>query len=304
MGERQRMMHASGLIAILTDFGSRDAYVGVMKGVIYTLYPAARIVDLTHEVQPQNVREGAFLLAAAWPYFPDGTVFLAVVDPGVGTERRMLAARCGRHYFVGPDNGLLTLVWRQAAEREERCQAVALTEPRWWWPGRTPSRTFHGRDIFAPVAAHLARGVELEAFGPPVTDPVLLEFPEPRRSADTALEGEILHVDRFGNCISNLTEADVRALGDLNHVAVKAAGMVIQIREAYGEVEPGQTLALFNSEGFLEIAVREGSAARRLGLKVGDPVKVWRMGSHHWDRAPRCAVRRRSAPAPEATEEA
>ena len=185
------------LITLLTDFGTRDAYVGSLKGVILSLNPEVRLVDLSHEVDPQDIRAGAFMLAEAAAYFPPGTIHLAVVDPGVGSRRRALAARCRGHYWVGPDNGLFHLIFNRAPD----LAMVSLENPAYFRP--RVSATFHGRDIFAPVAAHLSLGVDLDDFGPRVTDPVSLAFPEPEFGPET-IQGEIISVDRFGNLISNI----------------------------------------------------------------------------------------------------
>ena len=191
---------ACGLITLLTDFGVRDEYVGCLKGVILGLNPRAVLVDLSHEVPPQDIRAGAFILAATAPFFPTGTIHLAVVDPGVGTSRRPLAARCRGQFWVGPDNGLFHLIFAGQGDLE----IVSLENPAYFRP--QVAATFHGRDLFAPVAAHLSLGVDLRQLGPTVTDPIRLPWPEPTFTAKI-IRGEIIHVDRFGNLVSNIAAA-------------------------------------------------------------------------------------------------
>lgn len=270
---------ACGLIALLTDFGLDDPYVGIMKGVIARLNPAATVLDLCHGVRPQNVREGAFLLATALPYFPPGTVFVAVVDPGVGTARRPLALATPAGFFVGPDNGLLT--WAlpggptglETTPREgplpPGVRAVELTNPAYWLP--TVSATFHGRDIFAPVAAHLARGVPLEDLGRPLDRILWLPRPRPVRRSDGTLEAHVLHIDRFGNLITDLEPADLRPLGP-RPVFTVGSSQIVGLVRTYAE---GQGLvALVGSSGHLEIALPNGSAARQTGLDLGAIIVV------------------------------
>ena len=253
------------LITLLTDFGTRDAYVASMKGVILGLNPQAVLVDLTHGIPPQDVRAGALNLAAAAPYFPPGTIHLAVVDPGVGTSRRALAAHCQGQLWVGPDNGLFHLIFNRVS-----FSIVSLENPRYFRP--QVSTTFHGRDIFAPVAAHLSLGVDLSRFGPRLTDPVSLDLPEPR-FAPEAVSGEIIYVDRFGNLISNIPAADLMAwLGDRD-LSITAGPVALRhLARTYSDVAPGEFLALVGSHGFLEIACAGDNAARRLNAGVSLPV--------------------------------
>ncbi len=253
------------VITLCTDFGTRDGYVAAMKGVILSLAPGAQLVDITHEVPPQAVREAAFVLASAYGYFPPGTVHLVVVDPGVGSDRRLLAVRAGYYYFVAPDNGVLSLVLRAQATFE----AVALTRRAYW--REEVSHTFHGRDILAPVAAHLANGVPLSALGEPLREPVQLAWPAPERRGQTII-GHVLHIDRFGNLVTDIPAAMLFARTDWRVVVgrVRAAG----IRPTYASVGRGEPLALIGSHGYLEVAVREGSAEKMAGAKVGDVVHV------------------------------
>jgi S-adenosyl-L-methionine hydrolase (adenosine-forming) len=256
------------LITLLTDFGTRDAYVASLKGVILSLNAAVQLVDLSHEVGPQDIRAGAFLLAAAAGCFPPGTIHLAVVDPGVGSRRRALAARCRGHYWVGPDNGLFQLIFHRAAD----LAVVALNNPAYF---RSPvSATFHGRDIFAPVAAHLSLGVDLDRLGSRITDPVSLAFPVPL-IAPEAIQGEIIYVDRFGNLVSNLRVAEIRPRLAGPGWRLKAGPLTLR-RQArtYADAAPGEFLALEGSHGYLEIACAQDNAARRLKVGVGLPVAI------------------------------
>ena len=254
-------------IAILSDFGLSDPYVGVMKGVILGLAPDTPVLDLTHGVPPQDVLAGALMLDGAVDYFPPGTIFLCVVDPGVGSERAVLAARLGPWCFVCPDNGLLSAV----LERHPLRGAVAATEPTFHLP--EPGRTFHGRDIMAPVAAHWARGESMERFGPSLARP--LQLPLPRaQDADGRLLGQALYLDRFGNVITSIRREQLRR-GD----QVQVGELRLELVGTYAEVDPGAPLALVGSTGRLELSLRGGDAARQLGIARGDPVVVLRAHS-------------------------
>lgn len=258
------------IITFTSDFGYADWFTGVVHGVLHDLCPEARVIDLTHDVKPGHVERAAFILEAAAPDFPPGTIHLAVVDPGVGTDRRGLAVGAHGQWFVGPDNGLLEWAFRDPAY-----EARALTEARWF---REPvSRSFHGRDVFAPVAAHLAAGAALEGFGPRVTDPVRVA-PPPPRAEDGVLRGRVMFVDRFGNALTNLREDAVRAafpgVPD-ERLEVKAGGRVIRgLVRTYGDAPRGALVALMGSSGRLEISVVEGDVAWRYGIGAGDPVSL------------------------------
>jgi S-adenosylmethionine hydrolase len=242
-----------------------------MKGVILSLVPPARLVDITHHVERHQVAEGVFALEAAAPRFPPGTIHLAVVDPGVGTARRAIAVASGGHLFVGPDNGLLTAAFRTPGWR-----AWELTAPEYRLP--VVSRTFHGRDIFAPAAAHLALGVDPARLGPPVVDPVRLEWPEPR-AVGTALAGTVIHVDRFGNVITSLEAEGLAGLPGRGAAVVRIGGRSLPVVGTYADLEAGSLGALVGSRGRLEVVVRDGSAAARLGIARGAPVRVSRRSS-------------------------
>lgn len=253
------------IVTLLTDFGTADAFVGVMKGVILGIAPHAHLVDLTHEVPPQAVAIAAFLLETARREFPPGTVHLVVVDPGVGSARRALAVEGPRARFVAPDNGVLSPV----LEAGEAAAVHALTRPEFF---RHPvSRTFHGRDVFAPVAGHLANGVPLAALGPPVTDPVRLALPRPEPRPDGGAAGEVLHVDRFGNLITNLPAALATAGRGIPLVTV-AGRQIRGLAESYTAVPADRPGAIVGSAGTVEVFLRGGSAAALLAVGRGAPV--------------------------------
>lgn len=259
----------AALITLTTDFGTRDPYVASMKGVLLGRCPGATIVDLTHEIAPQDVTEAALFIAQAVPSFPRGTVHLVVIDPGVGTDRRPLAARAGEHLFVLPDNGLLTLLLRRMELEEARVIEGGIPG------GGEVSATFHGRDVFAPAAAHLACGLPLSRVGPEAGSIARLPWPEPRltvREDHAEIAGEIVHVDRFGNMISSIDRSSVGTRA-CTGVSVRG-GEPIPLLHTYGAAAKGELLALWNSVGLLEIAVREGSAARLLELGKGTRVRA------------------------------
>jgi S-adenosylmethionine hydrolase len=252
------------VVTLTTDFGLRDPYVAVMKGVILGLAPQTRLVDITHGIESHDIVGAALVLEAAVPFFPDGTVHLAVVDPGVGTARRELVVATETAAFVAPDNGLLTPVFAHDGWRAFELSAPDLRLPR-------VSRTFHGRDVFAPAAAHLALGVAPERFGPPVDDPVRLSWPEVREVGGT-VAGAVLHVDRFGNLITSIAGDAVEQLG--GEVSILIAGRRLPLVGTYADLPRGAAGALIGSSNRLEVAVREGSAAAVLKARRGTPVAV------------------------------
>jgi S-adenosylmethionine hydrolase len=257
------------LITLTTDFGPKDGFVGTMKGVIWGICPAARIADISHEVPPQNVQSGAIALWRAAPYFPPGTVHVAVVDPGVGTERRALAVRLGSHYFVGPDNGIFTPLVLDAVDRGEGISFFQLDNPAFWLA--KVSRTFHGRDVFSPVGAHLANGVPLTELGSPIDDPIWLPLPRPERTPAGWL-AHVTVIDVFGNLTLDLRAAQLQ---DVGAVTFRVGGREITgLVESYGHRKGGDLVAVVDSEEFVEIAVVNGSAAGELDAKVGDVVEV------------------------------
>lgn len=265
---------ASRTITLTTDFGTRDAYVAAMKGTILDLCPDVRLVDVTHEISPQDVMEAAFVLRQAIPYFPDDTVHLVVVDPGVGTERRPVALRHGAHLFVGPDNGVFPLV----LEREQPDEVVALDRASAW---RTPepSQTFHGRDIFAPVAAHVAAGRSLSEVGSPIERLEPLRWAQPIAD-DEGVQGWVVHIDRFGNCITNIARETLAPYTDRASDALPPLKCFVgntsftEVQATYGHVAQGEPLLLFGSSDFLEVAVNAGNAAKLLDIRKGDPVNI------------------------------
>ncbi|MCS6814248.1 MAG: S-adenosyl-l-methionine hydroxide adenosyltransferase family protein, partial [Cyanobacteria bacterium] len=252
------------LITLLTDFGDRDAYVGIMKGVIASINPAITTIDLSHQIPPQDIASARFNLMNAVPYFPAGTVHLAVVDPGVGHTRRAIALRIAPGFLVGPDNGIFSGVLR----RYPALLGVELTNHRSWSTSR-PSATFHGRDIFAPAAAYLATGVELERLGTLIDTTTLVELAIPAPIQTTAgIRGAIQYCDRFGNLVTNIPG---KWVGSRNWF-VNLGSLRIPGRRTYGSVEKGKPVALIGSHGWIEIAINCGHAQSQLQLKVTDPV--------------------------------
>jgi len=251
------------IIALTTDFGSDDIFAGVMKGVILGINPAARIVDVTHSIGAYNVLEAAYKVRQAAAYFPEGTVHLVVVDPGVGSARKVVALRAAGQVFVAPDNGALTLVAERGAD-----EVVEVREKRYFLP--EVSGSFHGRDIFAPVGAHISKGLELSAFGPPLEKIVRLDIPRATERPDGAVMGRVLWRDHFGNLVTNIPAAMVR--GEcIVRVGRTAVG---RVRGTYADVAEGQLLAMIGSFGQLEIAERLGDAAARLRARPGDAVTL------------------------------
>jgi S-adenosyl-L-methionine hydrolase (adenosine-forming) len=267
------MVERKPIITLLTDFGTEDYFVGAMKGVLMSRSPGAVLIDLTHSIPPQDVRTAAFTLNAAYTWFPAGSIHLAVVDPGVGSERRPALVEAGTHLFVGPDNGIFSLV----LDRWPAAQMRHLTNNAYFLPA--PSTTFHGRDIFAPVAAALAEGISPKEFGPTIEDPVRLASMQVDPAPDGSLSGQIIHIDHFGNCITNLP-ADLLLHSTAGH------DFVFQVNElpirilarSYSERmhEPNLPFLIRGSTGFLEISLPCSSAAHVLKIDVGDPVRLAR----------------------------
>jgi S-adenosylmethionine hydrolase len=256
------------IISLTTDFGLVDYYVGTLKAVVLGICPRATLVDVCHQIHPQAVRQAAFILAAATPYFAPGAVHLVVVDPGVGSERRPIAVQTARASYVAPDNGVLSLALIQDPPRA----AVHLTAPQYRLP--QVSATFHGRDVFAPAAAHLACGVDPLEMGEPVplADLVTFPLPEPERQPDGSWMGEVLHVDHFGNLITSFQSPIPTTQHP--HLSVEIAGRQIpRLSRTFADVPPGELVAYIGSSGHLEVAVREGNAAAVLGVGIGAPVR-------------------------------
>lgn len=261
---------ARPVIALMSDFGTRDHYAGTMKGVALGICPEATLIDISHEIPPHDVRTAALELAACYRYFPARTVFLIVVDPGVGSTRRGLAAEAGEFRFVAPDNGVLTAVLQEVPPRG----IVELSERRYARP--TVSRTFEGRDRFAPAAAWLAKGIKLTALGRPAGEYVTIEIPAPVVS-DERVEGEVLRVDHFGNLVTNIDRKAFERVAQSGSIALAAGGHLVgRVVTTYAEAGDGEVCALIGSTDRVEISLNAGSAAARLGLGPGAPVTITR----------------------------
>lgn len=272
------------IIVLLTDFGTTDPYVGVMKGVMLGICPGAQLIDLTHAIEPQNVKEAAFTLLNNVRYFPAGTTFMVVVDPGVGSSRKAIVVRSGDYTFIAPDNGVLSYTLRELGAGH----AFELSNPAYQLSRM--SATFHGRDVFAPAAAHAAAGVSLEQFGSPVNQPVTL--PDPVLAVEgMRVTGEVLHVDHFGTAVTSIgglrwATPDqlvlVPRFGDGASLGLAAASVVVTvrsqtlkpIRHTYAEVARGEALALVGSSGYLELSINQGSFAAQYGVGIGDAVEL------------------------------
>jgi S-adenosylmethionine hydrolase len=258
----------TSIITLLTDFGAKDHYIASMKGAILSINPRCTLVDITHQVKPHNVKEGAFILANAYSYFPKGTIHLAVVDPGVGGLRKPILFVTRHYFFVGPDNGLFTL----AFQREKVKHAITLTNSKYFLP--EVSFTFHGRDIFAPVAAHLSLGLDPRGFGNKISNWSQVFYKKPKKKGRQFL-GEILHIDSFGNLISNIPKQDFFHFLKERPFRIRVGERIIQnLKKSYWEGKKRELMALFGSGGFLEISVREGNAQKRLKVKEGGPIIV------------------------------
>ncbi len=262
------------IVTLLSDFGLEDGYVAGMKGVILSRCPGARIVDVTHQVPPYDIRSGSYVLKTVFDAFPPGTIHLAVVDPGVGTDRRALAVKlgCGR-ILIGPDNGLLSWVLGMRSDWESR----SLENPESWQP--VLSHTFHGRDLFAPVAAHLASGLPFDLLGPRCSPQTAPWIRVERRGRE--LLGEVVHVDHFGNLITNITREDLGGPEELARWGMTVPGIVTlpTLRVTYGDFSVGEAAAIIGSSGHLEIAVNQGNAARILSMATGTKVAAFRTGA-------------------------
>ncbi len=267
----------TNLITFTTDFGLRDGFAGIIKGVVLSINPEAHFVDITHEIEPQNIQQGAFLLANSIPYFPAEAIHVCVVDPGVGSTRRALAVQVGATTFIGPDNGVLSLAIQAVQARTEaQPQAFELNNPRYWLP--RVSTTFHGRDIFAPSAAHLSRGVPLTELGTPTESWIRLDPPAPVRR-DGVLIGHVIYIDRYGNIVSDITDQDLQAWGGGTPVIEIGGHHIHGLVRTYSDVEPGEFAALIGSPWKLEVAQREGNAAEALDVLVGDELVVRKAAS-------------------------
>jgi hypothetical protein len=261
------------IITLTTDYGGKDAFAASVKGSILKINPQALIVDITNEISPLDIWEAAYTLRSAYSHFPKGTVHLAVVDPGVGSGRKPIIVVTESYYFVGPDNGLFTLVYQEA----ERIRVHHITSAHYFSP--KPGPTFHGRDIFAPVAGWLSKGIASGNFGDEITDYVKLNIPA-LKAIPNGIEGHIVHIDRFGNIITNITYDDIKAVipegVDLGSVSVGISGQEIKgLKKYYAEATPGAPAALINSSGVLEIFMFKQNAKTALSVKRGEPVRFW-----------------------------
>ncbi len=265
------MNESPRILTLTTDFGISDAYVGTMKGVILGINPNVHLVDLTHAVPPQDIHEAAFTIRAAYPYFPKGTIHTVVVDPGVGSDRQAIVCEIDGACFVCPDNGVLSYLLQDVDNSTElQMNAVAIQNPAYYLP--KVSNTFHGRDIFAPVAAHLSRGLPLADIGPRVEKLVQLPIRIPEISGN-AITGQIVQIDRFGNAITNISESALA--GEVSGYEINLQGTrLTRLNRAYAESAVGEPLAIIGSSGVLEIAINGGSAEKQLGLKRGDAVVI------------------------------
>jgi S-adenosylmethionine hydrolase len=258
------------VITLLSDFGLKDSYVAEMKGVILCVHPKAKIIDISHEIEKFDILMGAFVLASATPYFPKDTIHVAVVDPGVGTDRRPIILETKNGYLVGPDNGVLML----AASKQGLKHACVIENSEFMHP--RVSKTFHGRDVFAPAAAHLARGVAITEFGRKIRDYTVPDFGKPRLEGSVAC-GEIIYVDTFGNLISNVPSALLEKAGIKEEMQVKIGAKVksVKLYTAYDHAPLGETIGIIGSHDFLEISVNQGVALNQFKVKRGDSIRIW-----------------------------
>ena len=254
----------SGIITLITDFGMKDSYTGVMKGVILSIKRDAIIVDISHQIKPGAVFDAALMIRDTYRFFPEGTVHVAVVDPGVGSERRPVLIVADGHFFIGPDNGIFQAILTAHAKKE----IIHLQNKKFFLPD--PSNTFHGRDLFAPAAAHLLSGTEPMEMGPPIHDPVGLEMPSAHREG-TSLHGQVVQIDHFGNLITNIHKSEMSHFADGKELVIQVGGVTIKgVQKAYSDVPEGHLLALVGSSDFLEIAVNSGRASGRLRLDANN----------------------------------
>ncbi len=258
------------VITLLTDFGLHDGYPGVMKGVIWNIAPEVQIADISHSIKPQNIYQGALALSRTARFFPPGTIHVAVVDPGVGTHRRPIALHLGDHYFVGPDNGLFTLVLEKAELSADSIKIIQLDQPQYWLP--EISRVFHGRDIFAPSAAHLALGVPIHKLGSPINDPIHLNINHPIPIRNGGWRGQVVEVDTFGNLSTNIEDDHLAGMDSLR---VRIAGHEIDgLVNTFGDRPDGTLIALYGTSHDLMISIVKGDAAHTLNVSVGEVVEV------------------------------
>ncbi|MCU0242720.1 MAG: SAM-dependent chlorinase/fluorinase [Vicinamibacteria bacterium] len=258
------------IVALLTDFGSQNHFVAAVKGAILSVCPEATLVDVLHDLPPFDIANAAFELHCVWRYFPRGTVFVVVVDPGVGSPRRALACETEGRFFIGPDNGLFTWILREQEARLHAITNMSLSRAE-------IAPTFHARDIFGPLAGHLARGIDLEEVGPRVGDPVLLDVPACVRIGGQEWQGSVIHIDRFGNITTNLSKSELLTVGSLDassEVILPEKHVRMPLRSSYATVSLGSFCAVVGSSGFLEISRHRAPAASRLGVACGDRLRI------------------------------
>jgi S-adenosyl-L-methionine hydrolase (adenosine-forming) len=261
-------MKNPGIVTLITDFGSGGEYSGVMKGAILSVNPRCRIVDITHEIEPQNILQASWVLKNSYPYFPPRTIHVAVVDPGVGTTRRAIVLEKEGYFFVGPDNGVFSSV----LSTKGKVSAHEITQRKFFLS--PVSDTFHGRDLFAPVAGHLSLGLNPRSLGPGIKDWVVLDWPNPRLSGKN-LRARVLWADSFGNLITNVSREECGTMLESRPILIEGKRWHIdRVRRTYGEGRPGEPMALFGSGGLLEISLNRGNALKTLGLRPGEPVSI------------------------------
>ncbi len=258
------------VITLVTDFGLKDPFVGQMKGVIKGINPEVEIIDITHDISPHSIKEAAIVVGLSYEYFPPRSIHLVVVDPGVGSERRPILVTTERHYFIGPDNGVFSMVYQK---ERDTFQVRHITAEHYFLKKESP--TFQGRDLFAPVAAWLSKGIPTMNFGEVISDFVRIPIPEPTRPAPSAIEGEVIHIDRFGNALTNITEEMLRPYikeGRLYKIVFK--GREVPLRRYYAEADDKGLYSVFDSFGLLELYVYRDNASKIFDIKVGDIVGV------------------------------
>ena len=265
-------MQHNPIITLTTDFGYRDPFVGIMKGVILNINPSATIIDITHDISPQNILEAALSIEMSFESFPNKTIHVVVVDPGVGSARRPILVITDRYYFIGPDNGVFSQIYNL---RHDTLSVLHIKTEHYFMPQR--SATFHGRDIFAPAAAWLSSGIDISKFGDPITDYVTIPVPTPVILTENMLEGEVIYIDRFGNASTNIKTHHIDGLYGSNYTGklkVSVKGKEAQFKNHYAEAEDTRLYSLMNSFGFLELFVYRGSASSDFSITVGEKVVV------------------------------
>ncbi len=266
------MLSRVQIVTLTTDFGYKDPFVGIMKGVILTINPSVKIIDIAHDISPHNVKEAALTIGMSHGFFPPKTVHVVVVDPGVGSKRRPILVSTDHYYFIGPDNGVFSLIY---GSKSETLDVFHITAEHYFMPHAGP--TFHGRDIFAPAAAWLTKGIEEAKFGEPITDYVTIPFPSVSTPTPTTIEGEVIYIDRFGNAITNIKAADLNALYSINPKAklkIVTKGKQAELKNYYSEVSDKNLYSIINSTGYLELFTYQDNASAGFDIKIGDLIGV------------------------------